>query len=563
MKIEKKQSLLFLLLVLGGILIRLIDFPRIPFSLFADEVDIGYQAMSFRETGKDYFGNFLPLQFHSFSDVRTSLPIYATILVSYIPGVSLELAIRLTPLFFAFGSLILIYFFINALFDQFKFEKGKGILQPGHFAVLILAVAPWHFTYSRTAFELSQLFFFNLLGFYLFLKYQKDLKIRTLVLSLLTLGLTPMIYSTAKLAILGCPLILWFFSDEKTRKPLIQKWYYCLLLFIPLIAVVISGGASQRFSEISVFTDPTDVTEINNLRQLDLGYKNVVGSSPGFMTKLVHNKITYIGSRFINNLVSPLSASFLFVTGDPNLRQAVPNWGMLLKSLLIPLVLGLFILFNHFSKNLTFALLVMVVLAIIPSALTRNGGDHGSRLFMLLLPLVIIISFGWNYLGRYKLFATTMLLITLVELGFFLHDYVKHYPYEADLSFHYGLKELVQKSKEEKKITIISGKYEPPLIFYLFYNHFSPAKFQLLMQNKKLYHDIDKNLNLEGYQLGDEPVYIAFVGNQNAKDLYPLKGVYYITWLEAVAIYHDQQKSMIPAIESPSGLPLYYRIEVD
>jgi len=57
----KKQLFIFLFLVLFGTLIRLIDFPGIPFSLFSDEVDIGYQAMSFRETGKDYFGNFLPI----------------------------------------------------------------------------------------------------------------------------------------------------------------------------------------------------------------------------------------------------------------------------------------------------------------------------------------------------------------------------------------------------------------------------------------------------------------------------------------------------------------------
>ncbi len=563
MTTAKKQLILFFVLVLFGLSIRLIDFPRIPFSLFADEVDIGYQATSFKETAKDYFGNFLPLQFHSFSDVRTSLPIYATILVSYLPGVSMELAIRLTPLLFALGSLILIYYFINALYDHFKLERSGGVLQPGHFAIFILAIAPWHFTYSRTAFELSQLFFFNLLGLYLFLKYQKNLSTKTLILSLLFLGLTPMIYSTAKLAILGYPLILWFLTNDKSRKQIIKKWYLGLILFIPLLVVVISGGASQRFSEISVYTDPTIVTEVDNLRQLDLGYKNIVGSTPSLATKIFHNKITYVAIRFFNNLVSPLSAGFLFVSGDPNLRQAVPNWGMLLKSLLIPLILGLFVLFNRFSKKLAIVLSLMIILAIIPSALTRNGGDHGSRLFMLLLPLVIIMTLGWNYLARSKKVALVLLLVTFIELGFYLHDYIKHYPYQADIDFHYGVKQVVQQAVKENKITAISPKYEPPLIFFLFYNHFPPAKFQALLKEKKLYHQIGKDLNLEGYQLGDEPIYIAMVGNENATNLYPVKGVFYITYLEAVGIYHEKQKSMTPAIVSPSGLPLYYRIEAN
>ncbi|KKS63678.1 MAG: hypothetical protein UV32_C0037G0004 [Candidatus Collierbacteria bacterium GW2011_GWF2_42_51] len=85
-------------------------------------VDIGYQVKSFLSTGKDYQGNKFPLQFHSFSDVRTSLPIYSTALVSFIPGVSLDLAIRLTPAIFSLLSIILIYFLTNNLFALFKIK---------------------------------------------------------------------------------------------------------------------------------------------------------------------------------------------------------------------------------------------------------------------------------------------------------------------------------------------------------------------------------------------------------------------------------------------------------
>ncbi len=153
--------------------------------------------------------------------------------------------------------------------------------------------------------------------------------------------------------------------------------------------------------------------------------------------------------------------------------------------------------------------------------------------------------------------------ITLMESAFFLHDYVKHYPFVADTNFHYGLKEVVQLAKTENKVVVISPKYEPPLIFYLFYNHFSPARFQTLLREGILYRPIGKDLNLEGYQLGEESVYFAFVSNLNAANLYPVKGVYFITYNEAVVIYGEQVKSIAPVIKSPSGLPLYYRIEVN
>lgn len=554
--------ILFLLVIFGAAL-RLFRFPEVPISMFADEVDIGYQVFSFRQTGADYFGNFLPLQFHSFSDVRTSLPIYATILVSYLPGVSLELAIRLTPLLFSLGSLVLIYFFTNALWEHFRLDRPKGFLLPGHFAVLLLALAPWHFTYSRTAFELSQLFFTTTLGFYLFLRYLKSNQSKTLIASLLVLGATPLVYSTAKLAILGYPLILWLLADEKQRHRLLSRWYLCAVIFLPLVILLLSGGAGQRFKEIAIFTDPTISSEINYRRQLDLGPNLVVGSSPSFTTKLVHNKATLILGRFFKNSLTSISGAFLFIAGDPNLRHAVGGWGMLTKTYLIFLVFGFFILFRNHSKNISLTLLALAVISIAPSALTRDGADHSSRLFMLLLPLIILTTLGAVYLSRFRFMSFVIFALLLVESFFYFHDYFTHYPYDSEKQFHTGVKELVQKAAAEKTFVVVSPKYEPPLIFYLFYNRFNPKEFQKLLKEKKLYHEIGPDLNLEGYQLGDDEIYFASIRNLNAAPLFPVKGVYYITPLEAAAIYGSKLEQMKPEIKSPSGLPLFYRIEAN
>jgi len=99
-----------LLVLLLGASLRLYGLLQNPISLFSDEVDMGYQVRSFLSTGRDYQGNWLPLQFHSFSDVRTALPIYATALVSLIPNLSLDLAVRLTPAIFAILGLLAIFY---------------------------------------------------------------------------------------------------------------------------------------------------------------------------------------------------------------------------------------------------------------------------------------------------------------------------------------------------------------------------------------------------------------------------------------------------------------------
>ncbi len=564
MTLVKKQFLLFIFLALFGISLRLISFGKIPFSLFSDEVDIGYQTLSFRQTGRDYSGNFLPLQFHSLSDVRASLPIYATILVSYLPGISLETAVRLAPLLFAAASLILIYFFMNSFWDYFKLRKPGRVLLPGHFAVFTVSLMPWHFTYSRTGFELSQLFFFTLLGFYLYFRYLLFRKTKTLVFSLIVLSLTPMVYSTAKLAVLGYPLVLWLLADKAGRPRLRSRWYLGLILFVPLLLLFINGGAGRRFSEISIFTDPTISSEINYIRQTDLGPKLTVGSTPSLITKIVHNKVTYILGRFLKNSLNPLSTSFLFTAGDRNQRHAVPGWGMLLKTFLILLTVGLFSLAKKNYRHLLVFLGLLTITAVIPSALTRDGADHGSRLFMLILPLVIVLTLGWVYLCRFRMALVILLLITLVESFFYFHDYFIHYPYVSEKDFHIGLKEVVLAAKTEKTFVAVSPKYEQPLIFYLFYTKFPPAEFQSLIQKpERLYRKVDEKYNLEGFQIGDTSFFVA--GVKNTKLLIPFtqRGVYYLTFLDAAAVYGEELKTMELSIKSPSGLPLFYRLEIE
>ena len=77
----KKRFWLLAVLVGLTLLMRLVRFNQIPPGLFGDEVDTGYQAYSIAKTGRDYFGNLLPIHFQSFGDWRMPLYIYLTFLL--------------------------------------------------------------------------------------------------------------------------------------------------------------------------------------------------------------------------------------------------------------------------------------------------------------------------------------------------------------------------------------------------------------------------------------------------------------------------------------------------
>src|SRR4030042_1148859 len=89
-----KKNLILVVIILVAAIVRLWKVGIIPPGLFGDEVDTGYQAYSILKTGRDYFGNFLPVHFQSFGDWRVPLYIYLDRLFVAFLGLS-ELAVRL------------------------------------------------------------------------------------------------------------------------------------------------------------------------------------------------------------------------------------------------------------------------------------------------------------------------------------------------------------------------------------------------------------------------------------------------------------------------------------
>ena len=558
-KILSRYWPLLLVLLLGASL-RLYGLLQNPISLFSDEVDIGYQIHSFLSTGKDYQGNFLPLQFHSFSDVRTALPIYATALVSLVPNVSLDLAIRLTPAIFAILGLLVIYFLANNLSELYGLGSKGTLFSLGFWSALILSVLPWHFTYSRIGFELSMLFTFYLLGLFFYTNFLIHKKVWALIVSLMLFSLTPMIYSTAKLALFFIPLVLYILPGTKELLWGKKIFLWLLLLFIPLGLIFINGGAAQRFSEISIFTDPTIPTEINFLRKEDLGPKASVGSKTDFLSKATHNKVFYSLRIFLKNMVKPISFDYLFLQGDTNPRHAVQGWGMMEKAFLIPLLFGLYKLAAGKCNKFLFLIIVLSVAAILPSALTRDGATHSSRTFMLILPLVLVISYGFNQLFSSSKWLTVLVLFLLfVDSSFYLHDYWSHYRYTSERSWSAGMKELMESvGRHPDQPVIISPKYEYPLIFYLYYTRFDPRKFQAFSQNHTVYNSTSGNYNLDGNRIGDSNLYIAsLVDYKNKPTVLLPNAVYFLTRSEVDTSAIGSVATIGDIISLPSGEPLY------
>ncbi len=181
-----KKYILVVIIVIASFL-RLWQMNKVPSSLFGDELDLGYQAYSIFKTGKDYYGNFMPIHFHSLAEWRTPLYLYSAVPTVALFGVS-ALGVRLPAAMFGILSVYVLYLLVK----EISKKESLSLISAS-----ILALSPWHIQYSRAGFEVTLMILLLLLGLWLFFKsFEKG---KYLWLSMACFAFTPWVYSTAKL----------------------------------------------------------------------------------------------------------------------------------------------------------------------------------------------------------------------------------------------------------------------------------------------------------------------------------------------------------------------------
>jgi 4-amino-4-deoxy-L-arabinose transferase-like glycosyltransferase len=559
-KFSPKKILLFILIIAAGI--RLWRISGVPVSLFSDELDVGYQAYSLVETGKDYFGNPWPLYFKSYSDMRTPVYIYSSVPSVAIFGIT-PLGVRLPAVIFGVLGIWAIYLLVKEAFD----DEELGII-----AAFVLAVSPWHIQFSRAAFEVTELLFFLMMGIYFFFKSFK--KRKYLILTSLFLGITPWIYSTAKLftplAIFAL-LVIWKDKILKVGiKYLTFSFVVLALLGIPLIRSVFTGTGTERFSYVSVFTDPTTVSDVAYERLFDV---RVEGTERNILQKassrVIHNKYFVWGNNVAGNYLKAISTDFLFINGDPNLRHSPDGVGELYKVEMITLIFGAFMFFAY-SKDKKFKLFLgfWLFFGILPSAITRDGGNHATRLILILPVFVFFISYGILRLFTIKNSkikpATTFGYLALVFTSFYFyqHNYYVHYPWDSERWWHSGYRQVIAGVKEYRnnfETVVITNAVEPPEIFFAAYFPYPPEEWQKGFSKETL-SGFGEMKKIDKYYFGQ-------MGEEGIGELYSYmdENMLYIAAEREVGenLIMEPQKTpaglkLIRAVTYPSGEPAFY-----
>lgn len=477
---RKSELITILLLFTFSFLIRVICLDKYPPGFYTDESAIGYSAYSILKTGRDEFGNFLPLAFKSFNDFKAPIYIYSVVPSILIFGLN-EFAVRFPSALISSLTIVIVYLLTKELFlKNHSNDKTLPLI-----SAVLVSLSPWHLTFSRIAFEGNMSLFFTTLGIYLFLLGIK--KSRLFTLSLISFSLAIYSYHSARLIV---PLfligLLIFYRQEilKKIKFLLAAGFISLIFSLPLIYTTLTNfeDVVKRPANVSIFKDKGVEGKLWEAHVFD---KN----QSIFLTRLLHNKPYYYLLSFLKNYSTHFSGGYLFLFGDLGEHFRVPNSGGLYLVSFPFLFFGLISLIRNKEKSGKIVLL-WLILAPIAAALTFMV-PSGHRNLNAIIPLLIITAYGilsWATSVERKLLVY---LLFIINIGFFAYQYLVVAPDKMVKDWNYGYHQAVDfvaKIDHRYDQVIFSDDCGESYMHYLFFKPYPPDLFQ----DKARFDEIDK-----------------------------------------------------------------------
>lgn len=407
-----KSNLAISLICLLFLVTRFYRIDSIPSSVYWDEASIGYNAYSVLTTGKDEWGETLPLHFRAFGEFKLPVYVYSVVISEFVFGVKV-FAVRFPSVVFGLLSIIGLYFLTLEL------TKKKSIALLGSF---VFSITPWFFIFSRTGYEaVAGLAFFIWAVYFLFVSISEK---KYLLLSTLLFIISAYSYNSFRILtpiVLGLGLLYNLYKKQ-----------FVIVLLSGLMLIASALPLYKLYSQDSGLSRLQAVGDIKNIAM---------------------------------NYAKNFSPSYLFISGDANPRSQVPNRSQLYIIDSIFLVLGIIYIVK--SKNPKLHLFLgLLLLAPIPAAITKEN-PHALRSILMSPILSIISSLGIFYFVKVNKYLVYVVVgAYLLFFANYYYGFIKNYNQLSKSAWQYEYKEIFTKQKEG----CISDEFAQPYIFALFYN---------------------------------------------------------------------------------------------
>lgn len=433
---KKPQVLILVFILLVAAFFRFYQLNKVPPSPSLDEVSIGWNAYSILKTGRDEYGNKLPILLRAYDDWRPALYVYLVIPFVKLFGLS-ALAVRLPSVLLSLMTVLVTYFLVKELFK-------KEIL--ALVASFLLTISPWHVYLSRLGHEVNAGLAFSVFAIFSFLKFIKTKKSFWIFSSAAFFSLSFYTYQSLKvfspLLIVSLGLIfrrqLW-----RAKKQVILAFLLSLFLLWPILKASLMPEALIRFQATSVF-------------------RQAVGQNPGklvFQSYFSHFKAKWLffNSGAEDHKVSGLGLFYLW------------EWPLL--------IFGFYQLIkSKLSRQIKLFFCVWFLISPLAASFT-TGAPHAMRTFSILpLPQVLI---ALGLVAFWKKVRIFFFILALISLAFLSQNYFIRFPFEQSDSFQYPLSQMVPwvlagEGDYQKIIFTNKGQGYQSFMFFLFFSQYDP-----------------------------------------------------------------------------------------
>lgn len=500
-KLDKLKSgwLYLLLIIIMGALLRFTLINVFPPLLTQDEASIAFNAASIWQTGRDEWGNRLPLIFKAFGDAKQPLYIYLSAPILALTGWGSGQIRLLSALV---GTLSIPIF---AYFTWLHTKNARWSL----LGALLWATVPWSVHLGRMALESNLGLFFFLSGLTLYQwgqpkwnQQKLHLKAGLLFGTTALLALSTYSYISFRLII---PLLLASWIGWQIIVNLIENkqkaaWHKLITTQIswPLLTLAIflvltlpgwlMGGSTTRLTQVGLLrSDAIHAIQFelrNNCHLLSYQYHLP------FLRPIcagLWNKFTLPIWIIYRNWLYHLQPDFLFFRGDLNVYRNPVLSGSLYIWLLPLYLLGLLQAALQWKKEMP--LVLAVAIALIPSSLV--DAPQAIRLSALLpFGLLLIVKGGIYLQGKLikskkagEGFFRTIVIAILIWTGFSIPTYLANSYGQSHTWLAYGQQVAYQTAQYEKldyPIFIDPHLIPEPHIFLAYWNKISPQQYQQL-----------------------------------------------------------------------------------
>lgn len=467
LKYFRSATFLLVVICLASFFLTVYNQKSVQVCTNADESAFGYNAFSILKTGRDEYGNFLPLRLKSFGDNK--LPLYSYLTVPFVGLFGLnDLGIKGLNMLASFLLPLAVYFLTKELLGK----KSYGLTA----ALLIGLSLSAHIT-ARQAHESVISLLMSVSMFIFYFRSMRMNRVRDIILFLLATALSLLSYHPARLLVLflgGAHLFAFFTAKKIDRKK--------ILVIGALFAVVVSLLLS-----VDIFYNPSRLSNLLFVNNAGFTLKlNELRGEGG--NRVVYNKLTIGTKELIYQNLAYFSPQFLLSRGDENYRFGYPGMSIITFLEYGLLFIGLYYLFKNKNSH-RFFLLLLLATSPLSGSLSWAGISLTRVLFMFVVIFIIVgygvIEFIKEMPKKYKAFAIVS-LVALQIMGLFISwdFYLNHYLKRAVVirSEECGYKELgdyIKDNYSKYKKFYITKQNGQPYMHLLYQLQYPPAKYQL------------------------------------------------------------------------------------